>query len=88
MSLTTSGLGISALTVVPRSGALSTSRRPLRASTRAASPRRPEPRAGSAPPTPSSETVTVAAPLAELTLTVACDACAYLPTFVIASATT
>ena len=83
-----SGQGISAVMRVPRPGALSTSRWPLSASTRAASPRRPEPPAGSAPPTPSSVTLTVAAPFVRLMLTVAPDACAYLPTFVIASATT
>ncbi len=59
---------------VPRPGALSTSKWPLSASTRAASPRRPEPRAGSAPPTPSSVTLTVAAPFERLMLTVALDA--------------
>ena len=55
---------------------------------RSASPRSPVPRAASAPPTPSSETVTVARPFERRTLTVTCEACAYLATFVIASATT
>ena len=44
-------------------GGLSTSRWPSRASSRSASPRRPVPSAGSAPPTPSSATTTVACPL-------------------------
>ena len=73
---------------VPPPGGLSTSSRPFSASTRAASPRSPVPPAGSAPPTPSSATTTVAAPFARPMLTVALDACAYLATFVIASATT
>ena len=48
----------------------------------------PEPSVGSAPPTPSSATVTVARPLVRRTLTLACEAFAYFATFVIASATT
>ena len=55
--------GISALIAGPALGGLSTSRRPSSAATRSASPRRPVPSAGSAPPTPSSATVTVARPL-------------------------
>jgi hypothetical protein len=54
------GQGISALIRVPRVCGLSTSRWPSSASTRSASPRSPVPCAGSAPPTPSSQTVTVA----------------------------
>jgi hypothetical protein len=77
--------GISTWIWVPRSGGLSISRRPLRASTRAARPRSPEPPAGSAPPTPSSATVTSARPLARRTLTVTCEACAYFATFASAS---
>ena len=80
--------GISASTRVPPADGLSTSRRPLSASTRAARPRRPEPRAGRRRrrrrrrPSPSRARST------RLTLTVAWDACAYFATFVIASATT
>ena len=82
------GAGDLCLDAVPCSGGLSTSRRPPRASTRAARPRRLEPRVGSAPPTPSSHTVTVAQPFDRRMFTVAGRARAYLATFVIASATT
>ena len=58
--------GISAHTRVPAEAGLSSPSRPSRASTRSASPRRPEPREGSAPPIPSSTTSTRAAPLARL----------------------
>src|SRR3954453_4074880 len=61
---------------------------PSRASTRSASPRRPVPPSGSAPPTPSSETSIVALPSKRMIRTVACLALAYLATFVSASATT
>ena len=44
--------------------------------------------AGFSPPTPSSDTVTVADPFERATLTLALDACAYLATLVIDSATT
>ena len=46
--------GTTARTVVPSPGGDVTSRRPSSAATRSASPRSPEPLAGSAPPTPSS----------------------------------
>ena len=52
--------GISARILVPSPGRLTIPRRPSRASTRSARPRRPEPRFGSAPPTPSSSTSTTA----------------------------
>ena len=52
------------------------------------SPRRPDPRPASAPPTPSSATETTAHPSARLTLTETFVACAYLAAFVTASATT
>ena len=55
---------------------------------RSASPRSPVPWAASAPPTPSSETVTVAHSFERRTLTVTWEARAYLATLVIASATT
>jgi hypothetical protein len=42
---------------------------------------------GSAPPTPSALTTTVAMPFDCSTATLACIACAYFATFVIASAT-
>src|SRR5439155_14582597 len=51
--------GIAAFTVVPSPGRLFISRTPSRAATRSASPRRPDPTVGSAPPTPSSRTSTV-----------------------------
>src|SRR4051794_34726048 len=80
--------GISALRMVPRPGGLSSSSRPSRAATRSASPRRPEPRLGSAPPMPSSATSISAWPLTRSTLTFACSASAYFATFVSASAMT
>jgi hypothetical protein len=58
--------GISARTRVPEPGGLSTSSRPLRDATRSASPRRPEPSHGSAPPIPSSVTSTTAVPVSPL----------------------
>ena len=54
---------------------------------RSASPRSPVPWAVSAPPTPSSETVTVTRSLERQTLTETWEARAYLATFVMASAT-
>ena len=63
--------GISALSRVPPAGGLQTFRRPSSASTRSASPRSPEPFAGSAPPLPSSVISTISVPLSRLTSTVA-----------------
>src|SRR3954469_24442434 len=80
--------GISARITVPRPGTLSTCRRPSRASTRSARPRRPEPFSGSAPPTPSSATSTTALPFRRVTRTPTADACAYFATLVSASETT
>jgi hypothetical protein len=71
------GTGISARTVVPVAGALQTWSRPPSASTRSASPRRPEPSAGSAPPTPSSATSTTSSASHRATRTVAVSASAY-----------
>src|SRR4051794_31732517 len=79
--------GITADTQVP-APLLCTASVPSRASTRSASPRRPVPPSGSAPPTPSSETSIVALPSERMIRTVACLALAYLATFVSASATT
>src|SRR4029078_12881136 len=50
--------GIDATRRGPPQGGLSIERVPPRASTRSASPHRPEPPAGSAPPRPSSATIT------------------------------
>src|SRR5215213_6376742 len=80
--------GISAWSRVPRPGGLSSDSVPSSAATRSASPRRPDPRATSAPPTPSSATSTVTWPFARRTATVASVACAYFATFVSASDTT
>ena len=52
--------GISARRVVPDPGGESSAREPSSAPTRSTRPRRPEPRPGSAPPTPSSRTSTSA----------------------------
>ena len=54
--------GISARTEVPPPEGLSTESVPSRTATRSTSPRRPDPPTGSAPPTPSSETVTTSTP--------------------------
>ena len=54
--------GISARTRVPCPGGLATSRLPLSAPTRSASPRSPDPRSASAPPMPSSTTSTTSRP--------------------------
>jgi hypothetical protein len=69
---------------VPAPGGLWSSRRPSSVSTRSASPRSPVPRLESAPPMPSS---TSTCPFSRTTRTLASDACAYLATFVRASAT-
>src|SRR5207247_10909425 len=80
--------GISATILVPPAGGLSTRRLPSSTATRSASPRRPEPAVGSAPPTPSSATSTTTRPFGAATSTSIDDACACLTTFEIASETT
>src|SRR5919204_2266678 len=77
--------GIWARMRVPAPGWLSTSRTPSRASTRSTSPRNPEPRVGSAPPTPSSDTSTTARPFRRTTLISTAEASEYLATFASAS---
>ena len=77
--------GNSAVTAVPAPGGLDTLRRPSSASTRSASPRSPEPHAGSAPPTPSS-VISITTPVSVRNrLTLAADAWAYLTTLANAS---
>jgi hypothetical protein len=61
--------GIAAWRCVPRPGGLSSGSWPLRAWTRSARPRSPEPRAVSAPPMPSSSTSITTSPLLSATLT-------------------
>src|SRR3954454_15629586 len=80
--------GISARRVVPDPGGESSAREPSSAPTRSARPRNPDPRPGSAPPTPSSRISTHAWPLILRTATVAALAWAYLATLVRASAMT
>jgi hypothetical protein len=63
--------GITARTSVPCPGSESTSSRPPSDETRSSRPRRPVPAAGSAPPTPSSETSTRTCPLSRMTFTLA-----------------
>ena len=88
MSAVSSVSGISARTAVPAPGGLSISSVPSRTATRSSRPRRPDPPEGSAPPTPSSETITRSAPFDRATSTRADDACAYFATFVSVSAMT
>src|SRR3954465_2841440 len=81
-------VGIRARTSVPSPGGLCTSSVPSRAPTRSPRPRRPLPRASSAPPTPSSRTSMTAWPFPAAAVTRAWVASAYLATLVSASATT
>jgi hypothetical protein len=71
--------------VVPWPGGLSTKMVPLRASTRSLRPMMPEPRLGSAPPTPSSLMERVRAPSRASAHTSMTEARAYLAALVIAS---
>ena len=80
--------GMTARTSVPPPLGLSTSSVPSSAERRSARPRRPEPRAGSAPPTPSSRTWTITRPFVRSMLTEAAEASAYLTMFASASETT
>src|SRR5439155_675982 len=79
------GNGSSARTVVPWPGRLVTSGLPPAATIRSARPRSPEPRPGSAPPTPSSRIATLRRPSARFTSQRTRDARAYLATLARAS---
>src|SRR5207249_2662786 len=75
-------------TMVARPGGLSMSTEPSTAATRSTRPRNPDPRAGSAPPTPSSDTSTRSSPPGHSARTTTAVAFAYLDTLARASETT
>jgi MalK OB fold domain len=84
----TGWIGSSARREVPCPGRLSTRRVPPLPSTRSLRPMRPEPRAGSAPPAPSSRIASRTSPSSRSTATSTAEAPACLATLVRASATT
>ena len=80
--------GSSQDTVVPPPRGLRTANRPPSASIRSLSPVSPEPRSGSAPPAPSSRTLTRSVPPEASAATLTTEACPCLVAFVSASDTT